>query len=492
MVGYGSIGETSPLLEQRQKERQSQQSPRWRAPACLAPTGLVSRVTGLMLMSLVGFGAFFCFDNPGALQTEIKDVLSITTSEFASLYAWYSWPNVILPVIGGYLIDRVFGVRLGTVIFAGFVLAGQVLLSIGGFLNCLWFMDLARFVFGIGGESLNMALNTYTVSWFKGKELNMVFGFQLSIARVGSTVNFLVMGPLFHYISMNYQDHSVLGYTLLIACSFTVMGFICSILLGLMDRRRERAIQQVTPATCGGSATDSDPVKFSDILNFPATFWFLCICTMGYYGSIFPFVSLAQGFFSKKFHFEEQEANFITGLVYLTSAIASPFFGFLIDKTGKNVSWVLIAVAASALSHGLLAFTYINPYLPIILLGVAYSILASALWSLPALLVPDHQLGTAFGIMQALQNLGTALITMGAGTIVDKYGYFWLEIFFIAWLKVSLISAICIWIVDYSTSNFLNLSAKKREEYEKIDNSNIENSVNNNSGPDHMCPYGEI
>ena len=84
------------------------------------------------------------------------------------------------------------------------------------------------------------------------------------------------------------------------------------------------------------------------------------------------------------------------------SAIASPFFGFLIDKTGKNISWVLVAVALSAIAHGLLAFTYLNPYLPIILLGVAYSILASALWSLPALLVQDHQLGTAFGIMQVI------------------------------------------------------------------------------------------
>ena len=28
----------------------------------------------------------------------------------------------------------------------------------------------------------------------QGKELNMVFGFQLSVARVGSTVNFLLMG----------------------------------------------------------------------------------------------------------------------------------------------------------------------------------------------------------------------------------------------------------------------------------------------------------
>ena len=71
---------------------------------------------------------------------------------------------------------------------------------------------------------------------------------------------------------------------------------------------------------------------------------------------------------------------------------------------------------------------------------------------------------------QALQNLGTALITMGAGTIVDRDGYFWLEIFFIAWLKVALISAICIWIIDYSTTNFLNLSTRKREEHDDLQN----------------------
>eukprot|EP00092_Neocalanus_flemingeri_P022365 GFUD01024256.1.p1 GENE.GFUD01024256.1~~GFUD01024256.1.p1 ORF type:complete len:476 (-),score=103.76 GFUD01024256.1:150-1577(-) len=474
MVGYGSMEEPSLLLERRQTGRQRE--PRWTAPACCGANGLFSRVTALLLMSLVGFGAFFCFDNPGALQTEMKDVLSITTSQFASLYACYSWPNVFLPVIGGFLIDRVFGVRLGTVIFAMFILAGQILLSIGGFLNWLWFMDLARFIFGIGGESLNMALNTYTVSWFKGKELNMVFGFQLSIARVGSTVNFLVMGPLFHHFKTNYEEHFALGWILLIACSFTVMSFICSLLLGWLDLRRERVMLS-SVNLCG----ETESVKFSDIKNFPATFWFLCICTMAYYGSIFPFVSLAQGFFNEKFDFDEQEANFIIGLVYLVSAIASPFFGFLIDKTGKNLSWVLMAVAVSAISHCLLAFTYVNPYLSVILLGVAYSILASALWSLPVLLVPDHQLGTAFGIMQALQNLGTALITMGAGTIVDKYGYFWLEVFFIAWLKVSLISAICIWTVDYnSTNSFLNLSANKREENEKIDNIDMENLINNN------------
>ena len=161
-----------------------------------------------------------------------------------------------------------------------------------------------------------MALNTYTVRWFKGKELNMVFGFQLSIARVGSTVNFLVMGPLFHHIRAKFEDQSALGWTLLIACLFTVMSFICSILLGLMDRRREKVIQRnVIPSG------ETEMVSFSDVKNFPATFWFLCICTMAYYGSIFPFVSLAQGFFTKKFDFSEPQANAITGRLKLVNIL---------------------------------------------------------------------------------------------------------------------------------------------------------------------------
>lgn len=36
----------------------------------------------------------------------------------------------------------------------------------------------------IGGESLAVAQNTYAVNWFKGKELNLVFGLQLSMARL--------------------------------------------------------------------------------------------------------------------------------------------------------------------------------------------------------------------------------------------------------------------------------------------------------------------
>lgn len=69
----------------------------------------------------------------------------------------------------------------------------------------------------IGGESLAVAQNNYAVQWFKGKELNMVFGLQLSFSRVGSTVNFITMEPLYSWVhSMNSNVVDVLGITLYI------------------------------------------------------------------------------------------------------------------------------------------------------------------------------------------------------------------------------------------------------------------------------------
>ena len=164
------------------------------------PRSFIHRLMALILMCLLGFGSYFCFDNPGALQTSIKDAMHINTYQFSNLYSWYSWPNVVLPIVGGYLMDSVFGIRLGTVIFAVFIclgnfknfslsksnfdsrfltFSGQVIFALGGLLDTYPLMQIGRFVFGIGGESLAVAQNTYAVSWFKGKELNMVFGFQV-------------------------------------------------------------------------------------------------------------------------------------------------------------------------------------------------------------------------------------------------------------------------------------------------------------------------
>ncbi|KAF3426730.1 hypothetical protein E2986_01570 [Frieseomelitta varia] len=427
-----------------------------------SPKKSLHKVFGLTLMCLLGFGSYFCFDNPGALQDNFKTDLQMPTSQFVLLYSIYSWPNVILCFIGGFLLDSVFGIRLGTIIYMGLTLIGQIIFATGATINTFWLMMVGRFVFGIGAESLAVAQNSYAVLWFKGKELNLVFGLQLSFARVGSTVNFLVMEPIYNYVSQYYKGPECIGIALFLAALTCVISMICACVLGIMDKRAERLLRR-------GEGQETEAVSLTDVKDFKLIFWLIALICIAYYVAIFPFVALGKVFFERKYAFEPSNANTVNSLVYFISAIASPILGYLVDKTGKNVSWVFISVLVTIVAHGLLAFTYVNPYVCMILMGLAYSMLASSLWPLIALVTPEYQLGTAYGIAQAVQNLGLAVVSILAGIIVDHGGYFMLEMFFLGWLWISLITAVAIWVSDAATTGgYLNMTPSQREKYEQI------------------------
>ncbi|XP_025913550.1 major facilitator superfamily domain-containing protein 1 isoform X7 [Apteryx rowi] len=195
-------------------------------------------------MCFLGFGSYFCYDNPAALQTQVQADMKVNTARFMALYAWYSWPNVVLCFFGGFLIDRVFGIRLGTIIFSIFVCVGQVIFALGALFNAFWLMEAGRFVFGIGGESLAVAQNTYAVSWFKGKELNLVFGLQLSMARIGSTVNMNIMGWIYSRVQdlLGRTGHSTLGLTLMIGGITCLFSLACALILAYLDKRAEKLL----------------------------------------------------------------------------------------------------------------------------------------------------------------------------------------------------------------------------------------------------------
>lgn len=255
-------------------------------------------------------GSYFCFDNPGALQDDFKTDLHMPTSQFVLLYSIYSWPNVILCFIGGFLLDSVFGIRLGTIIYMGLTLIGQIIFATGATINTFWLMMVGRFVFGyvsfhevfeifcdfginfnifysIGAESLAVAQNSYAVLWFKGKELNLVFGLQLSFARVGSTVNFLVMEPIYNYVSQYYKGPECIGIALFLAALTCVISMICACVLGIMDKRAERLLRR-------GEGQETEAVSLTDVKDFKLIFWLIALICIAYYVAIFPFVALGK------------------------------------------------------------------------------------------------------------------------------------------------------------------------------------------------------
>uniref|UniRef100_A0A8C4ZLH4 Lysosomal dipeptide transporter MFSD1 n=1 Tax=Gadus morhua TaxID=8049 RepID=A0A8C4ZLH4_GADMO len=408
------------------------------------PTRLLHRIVVLIFMCFLGFGSYFCYDNPAALQTDVVQDMNLNTSQFMQLYAWYSWPNVILCFLGGFLLDRVFGIRFVFLFCACFYFV-CVIFAAGALLNRFWLMEVGRFVFGIGGESLSVAQNTYAVNWFKGKELNLVFGLQLSMARLGSTVNMNIMGWVYSRVAdlIGSKGPSTLGTALMIGTVFTCFfSLVCALVLGYLDRRAERILKKEQGKT-------GEVIKLTDVKDFPLSLWLIFIICVGYYVAIFPFIGLGQVFFIEKFNFSPAEARAINSVVYIISAPASPILGFLVDKTGRNVIWVMCAVVTTLAAHMMLAFTFWNPWIAMSLLGVSYSLLACALWPMVAFVVPDHQLGTAYGFMQSIQNLGLALISMAAGAILDNRGYLFLEVFFCACICISLIAVVVLYLVDF-------------------------------------------
>jgi len=56
-----------------------------------------------------------------------SQVMHVDTTHYQFLYSFYSWPNVVLSVFGGYLIDRVLGVRWGAILFSSLICLGQVI-----------------------------------------------------------------------------------------------------------------------------------------------------------------------------------------------------------------------------------------------------------------------------------------------------------------------------------------------------------------------------
>ncbi|CAF4967508.1 unnamed protein product, partial [Rotaria socialis] len=264
----------------------------------------------VFFMCFLSFGSYYCYDNPAGLEDVMKDDLKISSSTFTSFYSWYSWPNVVLAAVGGILIDKWLGVARGATLFCGFILVGQVIFGIGGYCRLIWLMNAGRFIFGIGGESLSSAQNAYAVSWFFGKQLNFVFGLQLSFARVGSLVNMNTIHRIYDSLDKDVTGPHRIGTTLLIAVSTCLISLLCAIILWSLDIRRRKVIQEDNPPD------PSDEFHIRDIRHFSASLYSVFIICVFYYVAIFPFIAAAQLLFESKYDLSPAWSNACNSLVY--------------------------------------------------------------------------------------------------------------------------------------------------------------------------------
>jgi MFS family permease len=294
-------------------------------------------------------------------------------------------------------------------LFCGLVLIGQVVFSIGLEYRIYAVCLAGRFIFGLGGESLTVGQNYYTNQWFDGKILATVFGIVLAMSRVGSSINFAIT-PLFANIGVPFS-----AYAGTVMCLFS---FICCAYLSFMDWYGEARIKK----------REKEVISLLYIRFFPLQSWLTFLICVFFYMSVLTFYTVASDIMQNTGRkWGDNEATFFLFIPNFVAIPAAPFFGYMIDKRGRSLWWLLLACVMQVCAHIVflalsLDWIDLHPAVVMVWIGIGYSIFASAIWPLLPFIIKENMLGTGFGTMTAIQNAGLAIGPQVIGAVQTTHG----------------------------------------------------------------------
>lgn len=378
----------------------------------------------LLFVSMLTLGSYFAYDIIAAISADIMKTLGADQSGIGTINAMYSIAAVLAVFFGGVLLDRL-GTRKASIIFSVTVVIGAVIVA---FSKSILFIYLGRFIFGAGSETIIVAQSTILARWFKGKELALSFGIALTVSRLGSLFAFNTGTVIRDHFGGPF-------YALLAAALICFISLLANLVYISMDRRAERILKL-------RDGESEDKIVIKDIKYFKPSFWFVTAMCVTFYSAVFPFQTLAVQFFNEKwgipdiaaetgsffykvfFNFTHifKTAGGITSIVIFASMILAPFAGKLVDKIGKRATLMVYGSLILIPSHFLMGFTHIHPIFPMITLGAAFVLVPAAMWPSIPLIVKKERVGTAFGLMTAIQNIGLGSCNSMNGTLRTMTG----------------------------------------------------------------------
>jgi MFS family permease len=392
----------------------------------------------LIFISLAMFGNYYIYDSISPLAVTLKEQLHFTDSDLGLLQGIYSFPNIIMVLIGGIIIDRI-GTKKAALIFSSLVFLGAFITVLKG--NII-LMATGRLIFGLGAESMIVAITTVIAKWFKGKQLSFAFGLNLTVARLGSflalnsqtwgkslysdwqsplwisvgagvisVVTLIIYYIIDSYAQSNYnlskeggQDKVILSdvFTFaknrVILCAALVVTAIVMINF-IMPSEIEIMLQIVIYVLV---------IVFS-FLNFRAfskSYWFIVMLCITFYSAMFPFQTFAIKFFREAHQVTPEYAGFLSSILTLAAMVFTPLFGLFSDFIGKRSLLMMFGSLLIIPVYLLMGYTDINLIIPMSVMGIAFSLVPAIMWPSVSLVTPSSKLGTAYGLMTMIQNIG--------------------------------------------------------------------------------------
>jgi MFS family permease len=390
----------------------------------------LARWTVLSIVSVTMMCGYFVCEVMAPLQPMIEETLGWDGTEYGFFSGAYVWFNVLLfmLIFGGIILDRK-GMR-----FTGFM---SCLLMIAGCAIKYWAVSpffhfegtmfgiktqllvacLGFAVFGVGQETAGVTVTKIIARWFSGKQIALAMGLQVATARIGTALALAFSAKVAHHFN-TLSSPVLLG--LLLLC----VGLIAFLFFCVMDRKLDRERRNEASGSIG---QEEDAFRLSDILYIVRNrgFWLIAILCVLFYSAVFPFLKYATSLMINKYGVDAELAGFIPSLLPFGTILLTPLFGGLYDRAGKGASIMIFGSFLLVVVHLLFALPLLNVWwfasIIMIVLGIAFSLVPSAIWPSVPKIIPQNRLGTAYATIFWVQNVGLGVVPVLIGWILDTF-----------------------------------------------------------------------
>lgn len=360
------------------------------------------------------FGNYYIYDSISPLADVLKAQLGFSDSQIGLLNGIYSFPNIIMVLIGGILIDRI-GTRKSVFIFTVLIMLGALVTAVHG---SIYTMAAGRLIFGLGAESMIVAITTIIARWFKGKQLSFAFGINLTLARLGSFM--ALNAPTWGKSLYNFWQTP-----LWVTVAAGVFAVVCILVYYFLDVVADRKFDMPKE---GGQ----EKIELKQLFSFGVSFWYVTALCVTFYSAMFPFQTFAIKFFQEAHGTTREVGGNLSSMLTLAAMVFTPLFGLLADRIGKRSLLMMFGALLIIPVYLIMAYkvdlatplgisgslnlnldffdihSVIPAYLviPMSIMGIAFSLIPAVMWPSVAYIVDQSKLGTAYGLMTMIQNMG--------------------------------------------------------------------------------------
>lgn len=375
----------------------------------------------LVLVSVAMLTAYLFLEILSPLKTMIQNAYGWDNSQWGFVTGAQGYLNVFagMLILGGIILDKM-GIRF-TAITSGIIMLSGASLKYLAFViepaGTLFgipiqvFLAAAGFaIFCVGAETAGITVNKIIVKWFKGKELALSMGLQMASARLGSALA-LFGAPRIATITD-------VPTPIMFAAILLLIALILFCIYAMIDVRYDKKIGDEDNNT-------EEKFKISDIAHIIKNpgFWYIALLCLLFYSAVFPFYKYGPDLMVNKYGVDPSKAGDIPGWLPIGTILLTPVFGMLYDRKGKGASIMILGAILLIFVHIIYWMPSLNnisfAYVAVIILGIAFSLVPSAMWPSVPKIINERYLGTSYALIFFIQNIGLTGIPLLVGKVLD-------------------------------------------------------------------------